>query len=49
MFLQCKFYTNYLAKYIYLSNSKLVFEPQDSKFESSHEPLLGGNLFALNP
>ena len=31
------------------SGKKLVLEPQGSRFESHHEPLLGGNLFALNP
>ena len=32
-----------------LEVKKLVLESQDSLFESRHEQLLGGNLFALNP
>ena len=33
---------------LWLSGKRLVLESQDSRFKSRHEPLLGGNLFALN-
>ena len=35
------------SKFLY-SIKTLVLESQGSRFESRHEPLLGGNLFALN-
>ena len=52
-----KIYTIYTSFHVrlsdmmemWLSGKGLGLESQGSRFESSHEPLLGDNLFASNP